>query len=403
MSAVGSAEEIIARAEALRPYLHEQQAATEERTFYSPETHEAFKEAGFYRLLVPRRYGGLEMSIPTFFSVIAAIARGCPSTGWMLSLGVGHALQVGSYYPEQAQEETYGEDGHFVASSSFAYQDALATPVDGGYRVKGTWHFCSGVPYSTHHIGLIPTVSEDIGIEHLLMAIIPADRYRRLDNWGDLIGLKGSGSHSIVVEDTFIPSHMVVPITDFATAEGHTEGSRLHGNPMYAGRFMAFAAGELASVQVGAAQATADELERLLPGKREISLTMSGALKAESLDYQRCLGLAIAYSDSAHSILSSMGDRYEELARRRVEDGVPFSDEDELRVYGQHMTATKLCWEAGETAFRAASTTGARDGARMQRVFRDLCAFRTNGVHQFDFRAPSIAQARMGLPVTSML
>jgi 3-hydroxy-9,10-secoandrosta-1,3,5(10)-triene-9,17-dione monooxygenase len=196
---------------------------------------------------------------------------------------------------------------------------------------------------------------------------------------------------------------MVVPITDFATAEGHTEGSRLHGNPMYAGRFMAFAAGELASVQVGAAQATADELERLLPGKREISLTMSGALKAESLDYQRCLGLAIAYSDSAHSILSSMGDRYEELARRRVEDGVPFSDEDELRVYGQHMTATKLCWEAGETAFRAASTTGARDGARMQRVFRDLCAFRTNGVHQFDFRAPSIAQARMGLPVTSML
>jgi 3-hydroxy-9,10-secoandrosta-1,3,5(10)-triene-9,17-dione monooxygenase len=397
-----SPDEVIARAHEMRPHLLEQQAATEERTYYSEETHEAFKEAGFYRLLVPQKYGGLEMSLSTFFSVIAAIARGCTSTGWMLSLGVGHALQVGSYYPEDTQEETYGEDGHFVASSSFAYQDALATSVDGGYLVKGTWHFCSGVPYSTHHIGLIPTVSGEIGIDDLLMVIIPADRYRRLDNWGDLIGLKGSGSHSIVVDETFIPSRAVVPITDFAAAEGHTVGSRLHGNPMYAGRFMAFAAGELASVQVGNAQAAADELERLLPGKREISLTMSGALKDESLDYQRCLGLATAYSDAAHSILTSMGDRYEELARGRVE-GVPFTEEDELRVYGQHMTATKLCWEAGETAFRAASTTGARDGARMQRIFRDMCAFRTNGVHQFDFRAPSIAQARMGKPVTSML
>jgi hypothetical protein len=63
------------------------------------------------------------------------------------------------------------------------------------------------------------------------------------------------------------------------------------------------------------------------------------------------------------------------------------------------MSAHKLCWEAGDLVFRAASTRGARDGARMQRLWRDLCAFRTNGIHQLDFRAVSIAQARLGLPV----
>ena len=63
------------------------------------------------------------------------------------------------------------------------------------------------------------------------------------------------------------------------------------------------------------------------------------------------------------------------------------------------MTAHKLCWEAGDTVFRAASTSGARDGSRMQRLWRDLCAFRTNGMHQLDFKATSIAQARLGLPV----
>ena len=74
--------EIVARAEAMRDSLLEQQAATEERTFYSEETHRAFTEAGFYRILQPRRYGGYEFDLPTYFRVIMEIARGCPSTGW---------------------------------------------------------------------------------------------------------------------------------------------------------------------------------------------------------------------------------------------------------------------------------------------------------------------------------
>ena len=395
-------EDIVARAEAMLPLLQDDQAATEQRTMYSQETHERFREAGFYRMLMPRRYGGLEVSVSTFFRVIAAIARGCPSTGWMLSLGSGHSLQLASYFGEQAQRECYGETD-FIASASFAYQDALATPVEGGYDVRGTWHFCSGVPYATHHLGLVPLVSENIGLEDLLLVIIPAGEFRRLDNWGDLIGLKGSGSHSVVVDGTFVPEHLVIPLGEMERADGTSAGYDLHHNPMYAGRFMGFATGELVAVQVGNSQAAVDELERLLPGKRELSLTMSGALKAERLDYQRCLGLATAYTDSAHSILVAMGTEYERQGRARVEDGIAISDQDEMRVYGQLMTAAQLSWEAGETAFRAGSTTGARDGARMQRLFRDLCAFRTNGFHQFDFRAPSIAQARMGMPVTSML
>ena len=86
---------------------------------------------------------------------MVSISRGCPSTGWMLTLGAGHALQIGSYYSEEAQAEIFG-DGHFVSPASFAFQDALAKPVPGGYRVHGTWHFCSGAPYATHHLGMRP-------------------------------------------------------------------------------------------------------------------------------------------------------------------------------------------------------------------------------------------------------
>ena len=88
-----------------------------------------------------------------------------------------------------------------------------------------------------------------------------------------------------------------------------------------------------------------------------------------------------------------------DVARAAAVGEHPFSEERVWRLYGQQMTAARLSWEAGETAFRAGSTTGARDGARMQRYWRDLCAFRTNGLHQHDFRAGALAQARFGLPV----
>ena len=92
--------EIVARAAAMRPELLERQAETEERTFYAQDTHRAFTEAGFYRILQPRRFGGYEFDLETYFRVIIEIARGCPSTGWCLCLGGAHVLQVASMYDE---------------------------------------------------------------------------------------------------------------------------------------------------------------------------------------------------------------------------------------------------------------------------------------------------------------
>jgi alkylation response protein AidB-like acyl-CoA dehydrogenase len=283
---IGSAsrEELVHRAHELRPLLLEEQAATEARTHFAPETHERFREAGFYRLLVPRRYGGLEVDLPTFYAVMIAVARGCPSTGWQLCLSAGHALQLGSYFSEEAQDELFGAvDGEFIAPLSFAPEGVEVRRVPGGRIVSGTWHFASGIPYSTHHMGLIHEPEGTVAF------VTP--HFRRLDDWGDLIGLKGSGSHSVVVEEAFVPDHHVVPFGFFQDLQGGTPGSALHGNAMYAGQFMAFAMGELNSVQVGTAQAMLDEAERILAsrstnpsGSREDG---GGVRRAEHPDPQR--------------------------------------------------------------------------------------------------------------------
>ncbi len=86
--------DVVQRAADIAPTLVERQAETEERTCYAPDTHEALREAGFYRLLVPRRYGGYEFDVPTFVRVIMHISHGCPSTGWQLCLAHAHTLLV---------------------------------------------------------------------------------------------------------------------------------------------------------------------------------------------------------------------------------------------------------------------------------------------------------------------
>ena len=390
-----TAVELVARADAFRPRLLAEQAATEARGYYSRELHEAFTEAGFYRLLVPRRYGGLEVDLPTYYRVMTSISRGCPSTGWMLTLGSAHALQVGSYFSERAQDELFA-DGHFVASASFAFEDARAERVDGGFRISGTWHFCSGVPYATHHMPLVPLADG----EESIVGILPREQFRMLDNWGDLIGLKGSGSHSVVIEDAFVADHHTITFSEWlAIGATSTPGYRLHRNPLYGGAFLAVALGELNSVQVGAAQGAIDEYERLLRRPTRQAGAAEGRSRSEDPNFQRLLGLALAYTDAAYSILLRCGELFHEYARQAMEAGEPFDEERTFRLYGQLMTAHKLCWEAGDMVFRAGSTTGARDGARLQRYWRDLCAFRTNGVHQLDFRATSIAQAHLGLAV----
>ena len=109
-------DEMLARARALQPRLREEQDATERRGTYSPSLHEEFRKAGFYRCLQPRRFGGYEFHLKTFFALAVELARGDPSAAWCLILGAGHALTLGSYFDEQAQAESFGPDGEFRAT-----------------------------------------------------------------------------------------------------------------------------------------------------------------------------------------------------------------------------------------------------------------------------------------------
>ncbi len=363
--------EIVARADAMRERLVELQAETEERTYYSQETHEEFLEAGFYRMLVPKRFGGYEFDLPTFWRVIIAIARGCPSTAWCLGLPSGHALQVGSLFEEEAQVELFG-DGHFLAAA-VAAPAGTATRTDDGWVLNSTHPYSSGSPYSTHYMGQTFAPTGEGSPPQILLFVAPRSSWTMLDDWGDTLGLKGSGSHSVRFENAHLPSHLVLEHTwmvDTDVSHG-TPGYRLHGNPMYAGRTLAYFQSALAAVMIGAAKGALDEYETILKTRKTQRPPIVSRI--EDPDYQRWFGLATGQVATAEAALLGCSAQWMELARRSVEEDSPFSREEDLRLNMIAREALTLSWNAMQgQIFRTAGTSAARSGERIERIFRDM-------------------------------
>src|SRR5512135_2435698 len=95
-------EELIRRADALRPLLRERQAACEEAGELIEDTNQRFLDAGFYRILQPRMFGGYEFALPDFIRVMMAVSRGCSESAWVLALTSGHTV-LAAQLSESAQ------------------------------------------------------------------------------------------------------------------------------------------------------------------------------------------------------------------------------------------------------------------------------------------------------------
>ena len=390
---------MIARAVELRPRLIEQQAACEERTYYSEELHEEFVKAGFYRLYIPRRYGGYEFDVPTYMRVLLELARGCPSTSWCMGLAAAHALQIASWFGEQAQAEIFGE-GDFRAAS-VASPIGPATRTDDGWELNGRTGYASGIPYSTHYMGqaLMPEEGPP-GPPRFLLFVAPRSEWRMLDDWGNLLGLKGSGSHTIVFEGGRIPAHWGLEDTfmiDVDSSNG-TPGLELHGNPMYVGRAISCFTMSLASVLVGAAYNALDEYETMM--------TTKGAPlppfipRKLDLDYQRYFGRALTKIATAEAALMNAADQHMELCQRFVDKGIPYSWGDDQRIGCIAREVMIQAWETMQSdIFRTAGSSAAGRGERIERIYRDMSmgnSHRNTVLRDWAFR--ELARATLGVP-----
>lgn len=375
--------EMIGRARALRERLREEQAATEARTYHSAELHEEFVRAGFYRILQPRRFGGYEFSLPTFFQTMIELARGCPSTGWCVTLGSAHVFNVAGVFDIETQASVFGDTGHFVAPCrGVPMGTATATP--NGWLVNGRWDYCSGSPYSTHVLNGVMITGDDDGggdaatggMPRIGMALVPRADYQIIEDWGDVIGMKGSGSHTTVVENAEVPHGCVVEADLTRIDLSKLVGYEIHGNPMYAGPNTPFFLGEVASCAIGTARAALDEYQAMAREKR--TMWPPFGTRANDSHFQGWFGRALMLTDSAEAIMVRVGELYHEHCAESVSGGEPFTRDKESRLGTMVSQAGAMAVEAVDVLIRSAGASALKDGARMQRYWRDMSTYRAH-------------------------
>jgi 3-hydroxy-9,10-secoandrosta-1,3,5(10)-triene-9,17-dione monooxygenase len=386
-------DELIARAGALRETLRERQDECDAIGRLPDSTMRDFIDAGFWRVVQPRRFGGYEFDLDTFLRITVELSRGCPSSGWVFGLTAAHNLIVG-LFEEQGQIELFG-DGDFRCPLSNL--PAPAKRVDGGFVVSGWWDYSSGCDVATHFIGGA-VVTERSGEIDTRWVVMRRDQYEIIDNW-DTLGMRGTGSRRVVVEDLFIPERHTVPSPNPARPVPEFPGVGVHANPQFRGPLASLLISEPAAVCVGIAQAAIDEYIRILETRNQYG-PMS-PLRKDLPVFQRLLGEATAYVETAEAALRQVPRIWTEHAERAARTGVPPTDMDDRRLILIEQQIIELASKAMELIFRSSGSSASNKGQRIERYFRDLNMVRTHVTLQFERTWENVGQMRLGLPPQS--
>ncbi len=366
-------EAVIARARAMIPAIRDQGDEAERLGHHTAELDRQFAAAGFYRILQPRRFGGYEFGLPTFWQVMLAVSEGDPGTGWGLTLGAHHALVVGAYFAEDGQRAIFGPSGDFRCPHRpppMGTAEPADAGTDAGYVVTGTWDYCSGIAHATHFMGnaLVAGTADRIAV------VIPREQVTVLDDWGDgaVLGMNASGSNSVRADAVFVPAHRTAP-GDWTHLDTQAPGVALHGNPMYCGRIYAVYHAGLVIPVIGAARAALADYEQIITTR--LTYFPPQVPRYTHPDYQRTYGQALALTDAAEAIVLHAGERYMELAERWDQAGQPFTREEDVRLFAALQQAGQLAARAVEIIFAAAGSSAARRGTRLQRYYRDVAMY----------------------------
>lgn len=234
----------------LLPWLREHAAQPEELRRLPDETAAKLRESGVMRLIQPARCGGYEADPQVFYEAVRLIGTACGSSAWVTGVVGVHAYQVG-LYDQRAQDEVYGDDPDTWISSHYQPHGVL-TPVEGGYRLSGHWHFSSGSDHCNWvfvgaRIGA-DTSEDEVDLQNWYHVLVPRPDYRVEDVW-DVVGLGGTGSNDVIVEDAFVPEHRVLAWMDLV--QQNCPGREINSGPLFRMPWTALFGSAVAAPMVG--------------------------------------------------------------------------------------------------------------------------------------------------------
>jgi 3-hydroxy-9,10-secoandrosta-1,3,5(10)-triene-9,17-dione monooxygenase len=374
------ARELIAHARSMIPLLRERAMQDEENRRVSPDTIQEIKRAGFIRVLTPVRWGGFEMSPSVLAEIGFAIAEGDMSASWVYGLYANHAYHV-AFYDDRAQKEVWGQNEDALISSSYM-PNGRAKPVAGGYELSGRWKFSSGSDHSDWI--LLGGISADEPTE-VISFLVPRSECTIVDTW-HVLGLKGSGSHDIVVEQSFVPQHRIYSFSDGF----HCRSRGTYSTPLYRLPPFQLFYRVITNPNIGALQAMLDEFVDY--AKKRVTAPAQGSILQNS-DALLAVGQSIAAIEEMKSTEHHIFSTLLEYGRRGVTP--PISER--LRYRYQSSLVADICLTNARALFEAAGATGLFEATPLGRIYRNLIAGRQHHGSQFKMFARALGANRLGV------
>lgn len=384
--------EVLDAVRALLPKIAERARSTDEDRRVPAESIRELVQAGVFRMLQPKRYGGVEGDPVRFYEVVREISAVCGSTGWTVAVLGVHPWQL-ALFEEAAQDEVWGSDPDALISSSYAPVGRLV-PVEGGYRLSGRWRFSSGCEHASWAMvgGLV--LGDQGRPVDFMTVLVPRSDYLIADVW-DVIGLRGTGSNDILVEDAFVPAHRVMRNYEMAQLRG--PGQKVNTGPLFRIPFGTVFTTTITAPVIGMAAGCYRSYVTAM--RDRVRLSLGGGRFAEDQFAQVAVARAASEIDAA--ILQT--DRNVREVYEHAVRGEAIPAELRLRVRRDQVRATERALEAIDILFKTAGGNSLSRGNPIERAWRDAHAGSVHVANDVERALAMYGKGEFGLAVEDNL
>ncbi len=348
------------------------------------------RSAGLLRMGQPRHLGGGELPLDESVEAISRLARGCASSAWVAGVYNDHAITIGMFDP-RAAEDIWGDNPDALVSAGFTPSGDIERD-EGGWRLSGTWSWSSGCDHADWLmvVALLPKPGNDGVVPSF--CLVPRENVRIDDNW-HVMGLAGTGSKTLVIQDAFVPDHHTFSMTE--TNEGSANRIKQKRPPLFCLPRTGSVPFMLSAPALGVA-------ESLLALHIEDLSTHSprGVNVSEFATMQMHVSEAAAEIDSARLLM--LRDCREAMAAMAA--GQPLTMEERARGRRDQAYMVMLCRRAVDRLFTAAGGNGIFLDNEMQRKFRDVHAISGHLALNWDVAGTTYGRVAFGLdPATPLI
>lgn len=346
----------------------------------------ALREAGLYRLYLPKSLDGFEADPITTARIVEDVSSYNAAAGWSLMVANTSTWWCARLSDKGIDE--FFENGPDTFMAGAFHPPMRATLVEGGYRINGRSPLTSNV-HEAQWIFVTALVMSDgeikmnNGIPEVRGVVMRSEDCKIIDTW-HTHGMRATDSNDVESTDVFVPDHLTFPLTQEFEPNRHYKG-KLYRFPAMG----ASIASLIPPVALALARNAITELRSLAEKKIPFGSTVS---IRERGSVQRKLGMAEAYVQSSRAYLHlALSEAWQKTIL-----GEKLSLEEKAGLLLASSHTNQMCLQAVDMMYSAAGTSGIYSKNKLSHYFADAQVIRHHGFAN-DSRYETAAQVYLGL------